>query len=100
VAILRVLGASKARIFWLVLTESTLIGLIGSAIGVLMCAIALFFATAWMREAHGIAIAPELDARSAIIVAMATTALAALAGVVPSLLAYRTSVAKHLRPIG
>jgi putative ABC transport system permease protein len=100
VAILRVLGASKARIFWLVLTESTLIGLIGSAIGVALCALALFFATAWMREAHGIAIAPELDLRSAIVVAMATTALAALAGVVPSLLAYRTSVAKHLRPIG
>ena len=53
-----------------------------------------------MRNAHGIVIAPELDARSAILVALGTTTLAALAGVVPSILAYRTSVARNLRPIG
>ena len=100
VAILRVLGASKGRIFMLVLTESTLIGLAGSAFGVAICAAALFIATGWMRAAHGIVIAPELDARSAVVVAMGTTALAALAGVVPAVLAYRVSVARNLRPLG
>ena len=100
VAILRVLGASRGRIFWLVLTESTMVGLVGAAIGVALSAIVLFLVTTWMREAHGIVIAPELDARSAILVAMGTTALAALAGLVPSIQAYRTSVARNLRPIG
>jgi hypothetical protein len=31
---------------------------------------------------------------------MGTTVLAALAGIVPSILAYRTSVARSLRPLG
>jgi len=100
VAILRVLGASRARIFWLVLTESTIIGLVGAALGVAVCALTLLLATKWLLDAHGIVIRPELDARSAILVAMATTLLAALAGLAPSVLAYRTSVARSLRPIG
>ena len=100
VAILRVLGASRARIFWLVLTESTLVGLVGATIGVAVCIVVLFAATSWMLSAHGIVVAPELDPRSAVIVAMGTTVLAALAGIVPSILAYRTSVARSLRPLG
>jgi len=100
VAILRVLGASQARIFWLVLTESTIVGLVGATVGIAVCATVLFAATAWLLNAHGIVIAPELDARSAVLVAMGTTLLAAIAGIVPSVLAYRTSVARNLRPIG
>ena len=100
VAILRVLGASQARIFWLVLTESTVVGLVGAATGVVICAAVLFVATRWLLGAHGIVIAPELDARSAVLVAMGTTLLAAIAGIVPSVLAYRTTVARGLRPIG
>jgi len=100
VAILRVLGASPARIFWLVLTESTVIGLAGAALGVAVCAVVLFAATQWLLSAHGIMIAPQLDARSAVLVAMGTTLLAGIAGIVPSALAYRTPVSRNLRPIG
>jgi putative ABC transport system permease protein len=100
VAILRVLGASRARIFWLVLTESTLVGLVGAAAGVAVCVVVLFAATKWMLTAHGIVIAPQLDPRAAVLVAMGTTALAAIAGIVPSVLAYRTSVSRNLRPLG
>ena len=100
VAILRVLGASRARIFWLVLTESTVVGLVGAALGVAVCAVGLFAATQWLIGAHGIVIAPELDPRSVVLVAMGTTLLAAIAGIVPSVLAYRTPVARNLRPIG
>ena len=94
------LGASRARIFWLVLTESTVIGLVGAGAGVVLCVLFLFAATQWMLAANGIVIAPALDPRAAIIVAMSTTALAALAGLVPSILAYRTSVSRGLRPLG
>jgi len=100
VAILRVLGASSMRIFWLVLTESTIIGLVGAALGVVVCGAVLFLSTQWLLGAHGIMIAPELDARGAVLVAMGTTLLAAIAGIVPSVLAYRTPVARNLRPIG
>jgi putative ABC transport system permease protein len=100
VAILRVLGASPARIFWLVLTESTLIGLVGAALGIAVCGIVLYTATQWLLSAHGILIAPQLDVRGAVLVAMGTTLLAAIAGIVPSAIAYRTPVARNLRPIG
>ena len=100
VAILRVLGASRARIFWLVLTESTVIGLAGSLAGILLCVVVLFIASRWMLGEHGILIAPQLDPRSTVLVAMATTLLAALAGLAPAVLAYRTSVARNLRPLG
>jgi len=100
VAILRVLGASPARIFWLVLTESTVIGLVGAALGVAVCGVVLFAATQWLLATHGILIAAQLDARSAVLVAMGTTLLAAIAGIVPSAIAYRTPVARNLRPIG
>jgi putative ABC transport system permease protein len=100
VAILRVLGASRARIFWLVLTESTIVGLAGAALGTVVCGVGLFVATRWLIAAHGIVIAPEIDPRSAVLVAMGTTLLAAIAGIVPSVIAYRTPVARHLRPLG
>ena len=100
VAILRVLGASSLRIFWLVLTESTIVGLLGAALGVAVCGAVLFTATRWLIATHGIMIAPELDPHSAVMVAMGITLLAAVAGIVPSILAYRTPVARNLRPIG
>jgi ABC-type lipoprotein release transport system permease subunit len=48
----------------------------------------------------GLVIDPTLDPRAAVIIAAASVLLAALAGLVPSVMAYRTSVAKNLRPIG
>ncbi|MFM7050876.1 MAG: ABC transporter permease [Planctomycetota bacterium] len=100
VAILRVLGASRGRIFMLVLTESTLIGLAGAVLGVVACAGVLWAATGWLGASYGIVLAAELDARAAVLVAMGTTLLAAIAGIAPSFLAYRTSVARALRPLG
>jgi ABC-type antimicrobial peptide transport system permease subunit len=76
------------------------VGLVGAALGVAVCAVGLFAATQWLIGAHGIVIAPELDPRSVVLVAMGTTLLAAIAGIVPSVLAYRTPVARNLRPIG
>jgi putative ABC transport system permease protein len=100
VAILRVLGASRPRIFWLVLTESTLVGLVGSVIGAFLAAVLLVVVTRWLGDAYGLAIESKVEPRLAIIVAMGTTLLAAAAGLVPAILAYRTGVARNLRPIG
>jgi len=76
------------------------IGLAGSLSGILLCVVVLFIASRWMLGEHGILIAPQLDPRSTVLVAMATTLLAALAGLAPAVLAYRTSVARNLRPLG
>lgn len=100
IAVLRVLGASQSRVFGIVLTEAAVIGLLGSMAGILVSAIALTIATAWLRESLGLIIAPDFDPRASVIVAAGAVALSALAGLVPAVMAYRTSVSTQLRPLG
>ncbi len=100
IAVLRVLGASQSRVFGIVLTEAAVIGLLGSIAGILVSAIALTITTAWLRESLGLIIAPDFDPRASVIVAAGAVALSALAGLVPAVMAYRTSVSTQLRPLG
>ncbi len=100
IAVLRVLGASQSRVFGIVLTEAAVIGLLGSVAGILVSVIALTIATAWLRESLGLIIAPDFDPRASVIVAAGAVALSALAGLVPVVMAYRTSVSTQLRPLG
>jgi len=100
IAVLRVLGASKPRIFGLVLTESALIGMLGAAAGVLLAFVGAVAAAGVMKGEIGLVVDPVVPLRELIAVVMATVALAALAGVVPAVMAYQTSVAKNLKPIG
>ena len=100
IAVLRVLGASQSRVFGIVLTEAAVIGLLGSVAGILVSVIALTIATAWLRESLGLIIAPDFDPRASVIVAAGAVALSALAGLVPAVMAYRTSVSTQLRPLG
>lgn len=98
VAILRVLGASRARVFGLVLTESALIGLIGAALGIALGAGGTALAAGVLRARVGLAIAPTPALEWMVILLAGATLLAALAGVVPAIMAYRTSVSRSLRP--
>lgn len=100
IAVLRVLGASRGRIFGLVITESAVLGLLGAVSGVVLGIVGLWVASAILKANTGIIITPELSARGTVTVAMATVALACLAGVVPAALAYRTGVANNLKPLG
>ncbi|CAG1004513.1 hypothetical protein PHYC_03148 [Phycisphaerales bacterium] len=99
IAILRVLGASRGRIFGLVMTESAIIGLIGAAAGLLLGLIGGQAAAAVMRLHLGLFIDPSIPPVIAAALGVATLALASVAGVVPAVMAYRTSVAKNLRPM-
>lgn len=100
IAILRVLGARQLRIFGLILTEATIIGLLGSAVGVAISLGGARLVAATMHERLGLYISPEVPPRQTVILLLATLALAALAGLIPAIMAYRTSVARNLRPIG
>lgn len=99
IAILRVLGCSRGRIFGLVITESVLIGLVGALLGILVCWIGTFLAASELREQLGIVIAPALDPRTLLIVIAGTLVLAGAAGIAPAIRAYRTPVARNLRPL-
>ncbi|MEM9372583.1 MAG: ABC transporter permease [Planctomycetota bacterium] len=100
VAVLRVLGASRMRVFNLVLTESAAIGLMGGAVGVLLGIVFGTVVSGVLEARLGLVVRPSLPLDGYLGMVLATIALAMLAGVAPAVLAYRTAVVKHLRPIG
>ena len=100
VAVLRVLGASKLRVFGLVITESAVIGIMGAAAGVIVALVGIHVVADIVRAEHGIVIEPNLPPVLILGVFVGSVALAAIAGLVPSIMAYRTSVVRNLRPVG
>ncbi len=99
VAVLRVLGAGQWRIAGLALTESCLIAALGATAGVVLALVGARLAAEFTRRALGLVIDPALPARHAVVVGAGAILLGMLAGVVPAVMAYRTSVARNLRPI-
>lgn len=100
VAVLRVLGASRARIFGLVVTESAILGVLGAVTGAALALAAAHLAAWYLKRDLGLVINPTLTPDWVLVVGVATVALAALAGVVPAMMAYRTPVVRSLRPLG
>jgi len=100
IAVLRVLGCSQMRIFGLVVTESALLGVIGGVAGLAICLVGVRLVTMVMKERLGLVIEPVFALDWVLGVLAGTVVLAAAAGIVPAVMAYRTSVAKNLRPIG
>ncbi|RMH26210.1 MAG: ABC transporter permease [Planctomycetota bacterium] len=100
VAVLRVLGASRWRVFNLVLTESAAIGLMGGAAGVLGGIVFGTVVSGILEARLGLVVRPSLPVDGYLAMVLGTIVLAMLAGVAPAVLAYRTPVVRHLRPIG
>lgn len=100
IAVLRVLGCSRPRVFALVVTESAILGLLGAAAGAALALVGGLMVASVMKQRLGLVIEPGIPAEIALIVILATVALASAAGIVPAVMAYRTSVARNLRPIG
>jgi putative ABC transport system permease protein len=82
-----------------VITESVLIGMIGAVLGIVVCWAGTLAIADQLRARLGIVIDPGLDAKTILLVVAATMVLAAIAGLAPAVRAYRTSVAKNLRPL-
>ncbi|MFZ4573309.1 MAG: ABC transporter permease [Phycisphaerales bacterium] len=100
IAVLRVLGASQARVFGLVITESVLIGVLGAAVGIVLAMVGAALAAGVLKESIGLVVSPSLPPVELVSVVVATVALSAVAGAIPAAVAYRTSVARNLRPLG
>ncbi|MSR43813.1 MAG: ABC transporter permease [Phycisphaerales bacterium] len=99
VAVLRVLGASAWRVFFLTITESTIIGVIGAILGAALAVVGCQVASAVLASRIGMVIGGVVDLRSASMVVAGAVVLSVLAGVLPAIKSYRTPVARHLRPI-
>lgn len=100
IAVLRVLGCSRPRVFGLIVTESAVLGVVGAALGVALALAGGRIVAAIMKQRLGLVVEPVLPLAETLGVVVATIALAAAAGIVPAVMAYRTPVAKNLRPIG
>lgn len=98
VAILRVLGCSRGRVFGLVLTESAIIGIIGAVTGVALAFIGGRLAAGELQARLGLVVEPQLPLELVMACALAAVLLAAAAGAIPAVMAYRTEVWKQLRP--
>jgi putative ABC transport system permease protein len=99
IAVLRVLGCSRPRIFSLVMTESALLGAIGAFLGVLLAGAAQNLVAAIMKQRLGLVIEPALAMELVLAIIVASILLASFAGLVPAIMAYRTAVATNLKPV-
>ncbi len=100
IAVLRVLGCSRARVFGLVVTESAVIGAAGAGAGVLLGLIGARVVADALYARLNLVVDAAIEPRILLGVAVATIALSSLAGIVPAIAAYRTGVIRNLRPIG
>ncbi|VAX36202.1 hypothetical protein MNBD_PLANCTO03-944 [hydrothermal vent metagenome] len=99
IAVLRVLGASRGRIFGLIVTESAVLGLLGAAAGVVLALLGGQVVATTLKAKLGILVTPTFPPVWVLLVVAIAVLLAAVAGLVPAVAAYRTSVAKNLRPV-
>ncbi len=99
IAVLRVLGCSRPRIFGMVLTESAVIGAIGAILGVALAYLGGIIVAGSVRQALGLSINVVYPLQSTLLIVVGVILLAAAAGVVPAMAAYRTAVVRHLRPL-
>ncbi len=100
IAVLRVLGAGKGRIFALVVTEAAIIGAAGGVAGIVLAFLGVQVASAVLKERLGLLLDSGLPANAVLPTLAGTIVLAAIAGVAPAMKAYGTSVAKNLKPLG
>ncbi len=98
IAVLRVLGCTKPRIFGLVVTESAIIGAAGAGVGILLSVLGARVVADIMYRRLGLVIEPGFEPRIVLGMAVGTIALASVAGIIPAVSAYRTSVIRNLRP--
>jgi len=100
IAVLRVLGASKMRVFSMVLTESAIIGTLGGFAGLVLALGAGRLVSGLLQARVGIVVEPALPIDGYLMIVLLTVGLSMVAGFIPAVIAYRTQVVRSLRPIG
>lgn len=100
IAVLRVLGCSRNRVFGLIVTESAMLGVVGAIAGLVLAWFGAMAVAELMKMRMGLVIDATLPLKPSALVAIATIALASVAGLIPAFMAYRTPVVKNLRSLG
>ena len=100
IAVLRVLGCSRPRVFGLLVTEATVIGILGAALGLVLAVAGSLAAASVLKSAIGLVVTPVFGLEFTLAIITGAILLAAAAGIIPAINAYRAPVADHLKPLG
>ncbi|GGH15794.1 FtsX-like permease family protein [Sphingobacterium alkalisoli] len=94
-AIMRTMGASKTKLFGLVLVEGLIITLLGGIVGLLLGHAALYYISSQTSQSADFIEAFQLHPNEIWIV-LAATALGLVAALIPAIKAYRTTISNTL----
>jgi putative ABC transport system permease protein len=97
-AILRALGAARARVFSVIVAEAATIAAIGALLGFLVYGVILAAATALLRQRTGVVLDVFAPHPVLWIAPLGMLLLGAVAGLLPAWKAYATDVADNLAP--
>jgi putative ABC transport system permease protein len=96
IAVMRALGARRETVMAVILLESLLIAVIGGALGWLTAHLALAVGSQLIEDRTGIVVGFFTTSRAEWYVLPLVIGLAAVAGLLPAWVAYRTDVARNL----
>ena len=96
IALMRCLGATRARIFAFIMAEVMTLAVSGCVLGLVFTELFLALMAAWIRQTRHVVLEPakltELDG----IVVAAVLGISFLAGIIPAIRAYKVNIAKVL----
>jgi len=98
IAILRALGARRQTIFGAIILEAASISALGMVVDFVFYAAIMVTAGSVIRAQTGVVLDPLKFNPVMLWAPAALVSLGALAGIIPAIKAYRTSVAEHLAP--
>lgn len=95
-SLLRVMGASRAHIFWLILAEALLLAMVGGFIGMCVGHGAMQVMANYMEDAYRYAFTGICFLKEELYIILAIIGLGMIAGVTPAIMAFRTDISKNL----
>lgn len=98
IAVMRALGARRDTVLTIILLESLLIAVGGAIVGWVIAHVAIYAAGGFIEERTGVQVGLLTVSQAELMVIPLVLVLAAIAGLLPALVGYRTDVSKNLNP--
>lgn len=95
-SLLRIMGASKQKLFFLILFEAFILSLLGCVIGLIFSHLAMKIIAGQMQNAYRYTFDANRFLPEEIYLLFAAVGIGLLAGLIPAIMAYRTGIAKVL----
>ncbi len=96
IALMRVMGLSKSKIFGLILSETLFLGVVGAVIGVFLSQLFIRLTAGWIYVEKGLVLSAPLPGILEIYVVSAILLISLVAGLIPALMARQTDIVKTL----